>query len=82
MIKLSNTRWYFTLLSNTHRSETCSNQLATFPSSFLNCNMLHYESSDAPCQCSSLGGIQTVSPTVINLGGPFLLPTRPMPSKT
>ena len=33
----------------------------------------------APCQCSSSGGIHTVSPTFIILGCSFLNPTRPVP---
>ena len=34
---------------------------------------------EAPCQCSSPGGIQTVSPELINSGALFLKPIRPVP---
>ena len=64
-------------------SKTCSNQLATCPfivSEIAICSIEY--SFVAPCQCSSFGAIQTVSPTFIIFGALFLSPTRPIPDKT
>ena len=64
-------------------SKTCSSQLATCPFivSWIAICSIEF-SFVAPCQCSSFGAIQTVSPTFIICGALFLSPTRPIPDKT